>query len=233
MPRKSIFEMNAAAVYDALVQKAERKGKTRAEVDQIACWLTGYTADQLSAQLERGVDYGTLFREAPQINPKYKAVTGKICGVRVEEIEDPLMRQIRCLDKMVDELSNGKAMEKILRSGDEPTTVDEYIMAQPEQIRPYLNMVRDTIRSAVPNAKEILSWGMPTYWKGCNLIHFAAQKHHIGLYPGEEAAAHFASRLTDYVVSKGAIRLPYSKPLPLDLITEISVWCEEAAACGS
>lgn len=217
--------MDAAAVYEALVQKAERKGKTRAEVEQIACWLTGYTARQLSAQLERGVDYGTLFREAPQINPKSRAVTGLICGVRVEEIEDPLMRQIRCLDKMVDELSKGRAMEKILRSGDEPTTVEEYIAAQPEQIRPHLDMVRDTIRRAIPDAKEILSWGMPTYWNGCNLIHFAAQKNHIGLYPGEEATAHFADRLTEYEVNKGTIRLPYRKPLPLELIAEIAAWC--------
>lgn len=228
MPRKSIFEMNAAAVYDMLVQKAERKGRTRAEVEQITCWLTGYTARQLSAQLERGVDYGTLFREAPQINPKSKAVTGKVCGVRVEEIEDPLMRQIRCLDKMVDELSNGKAMEKILRSGDEPTTVDEYIAAQPEQIRPYLDMVRDTIRRALPDVKEMLSWGMPTYWKGCNLIHFAAQKNHIGLHPGEEAVAHFSGRLAGYEANKGTIRLLYSKPLPLELIAEIAVWCAES-----
>lgn len=228
MPRKSIFEMNAAVVYDALVQKAERKGKTRAEVEQITCWLTGYTARQLSNQLERGVDYGTFFREAPQINPNSKAITGMICGVRVEEIEDPLVRQIRCLDKMVDELTKGKAMEKILRSGDEPTTVEDYIAAQPEQIRPYLNMVRDTIRRAIPDAKEILSWGMPTYWKGCNLIHFAAQKNHIGLYPGEEATAHFSSRLTDYAVSKGTIRFPYSKPLPLELIAEIALWCAES-----
>ena len=226
MARKSVFERNAASVYEMLVQKAERKGRTRAEVDEIACWLMGYTPDQLAAQLSRGIDYGTLFREAPQINPRSASITGVICGVRVEEIEDPLMRRIRCLDKLVDELARGKAMEKILRSGDEPTTVEEYIAAQPEAMRPQLNALRDCIRSAIPAAREIISWGMPTYWKRHNLIHFAAQKKHIGLYPGGEASAHFADRLSEYDVSKGTIRLPYSQPLPLDLIAEMAVWCE-------
>ncbi len=228
--RKSVLEMDAAKVYGALVQKAEKKGKTRAQVDEIACWLTGYTPDSLAAALERGIDYGTLFREAPEMNPGRRAVTGVICGVRVEEIEDPLMHDMRCLDKMVDELTKGKAMEKILRSGSEPVSVDEYISQQPEAVRPMLEQVRGAIRTAVPDAKEIMSWGMPTYWKDRNLIHFAAQKKHIGLYPGEEAVRHFADRLTDFEVSRGTVRFPLNRPLPLELIGEIAAWCRDNTA---
>ncbi len=104
-------------------------------------------------------------------------------------------------------------------------TVDQYIMEQDESVRPYLDEVRQIIRAAVPEAVEKISWSMPTYWKGRNIIHFAASKKHLGLYPGDEAAVVFADKLTDYDVSKGTIRLPYSRPLPADLIAEIAVWC--------
>ena len=119
MPRKSVLEMPAEKLIDLLIQKAEKKGRTRSEVEEIICWLTGYSPDQLRAQLGRGVDYGTLFQEAPEINPRSSLVTGKICGIRIEEIEDPQMRIVRVLDKMVDELAKGRTMEKILRVGEE------------------------------------------------------------------------------------------------------------------
>jgi hypothetical protein len=107
--------MAFSTVYPLLVQKVERKGRTKSEVDDVICWLTGYDDSGLQAQIEKNVDYETFFREAPQINPKADKITGVICGHRVEEIEDPLMQQIRWLDKLVDELAKGKSMEKVLR----------------------------------------------------------------------------------------------------------------------
>ena len=104
-------------------------------------------------------------------------------------------------------------------------TVDQYIDAQEEAARPYLNEVRQILRTAIPEAREKISWSMPTLWKGANIIHFAASKKHLGLYPGDEAVAAFADRLADYDVSKGTIRLPYAKPLPKELIAEIAQWC--------
>ena len=104
-------------------------------------------------------------------------------------------------------------------------TIDQYIDEQDESVRPYLNEVRQIIREAIPDAKEKISWSMPTYWKGVNIIHFAASKKHLGLYPGGEATTVFADKLEGYDVSKGTIRLPYNKPLPKELIAEIAVWC--------
>ena len=106
-------------------------------------------------------------------------------------------------------------------------TIDEYIAAQDEAVRPKLNEVRAILRSALPDAHERISWSMPTYWKGQNLIHFAASKKHIGLYPGGEATTVFAEELAGIDVSKGTIRLPYDKELPADLIKKIAVWCRE------
>ncbi len=111
-----IFRMSVASVYPHYVRKAERKGRTKEEVDEILCWLTGYDAGDIGAHLERGTDFERFFAEAPALNPSRKLITGVICGVRVEEIEDPLMQEIRYLDKLVDELARGKAMEKILRA---------------------------------------------------------------------------------------------------------------------
>ncbi|HHW22030.1 MAG TPA: DUF2200 domain-containing protein [Clostridiaceae bacterium] len=111
-----IFNTAFSQIYPLLVQKAERKGRTKSEVDTVICWLTGYDEAGLQAQIERNVDFETFFREAPQINPNSVKITGVICGYRVEEIEDPLMQKIRWLDKLVDELAKGKPMEKILRS---------------------------------------------------------------------------------------------------------------------
>lgn len=115
MAEHRIFKMAFAKVYPMLVQKAERKGRTKQEVDQIIHWLTGYTAAGLRKQLDAEVDIKTFFAKAPAMNPKAKLITGVVCGVRVEEVEDPLMRKIRYLDKLIDELAKGKAMDKILR----------------------------------------------------------------------------------------------------------------------
>ena len=111
-----IRRTSVASVYVHYVAKAERKGRTRAEVDQVMRWLTGYSDAQLQAILEAKTDFGTFFAEAPALNPHRTLITGSICGYRVEAIEDPFMREVRYLDKLVDELAKGKAMEKILRA---------------------------------------------------------------------------------------------------------------------
>ena len=110
-----IFTMNFAKVYPLLVQKAERKGRTQAEVNEIICWLTGYDAEGLKNQVEKEVDISTFYTEAPCMNPNRDLIKGVVCGIRVENVEDPLMKKIRQLDKLVDELAKGKEMEKILR----------------------------------------------------------------------------------------------------------------------
>ena len=108
-----------------------------------------------------------------------------------------------------------------------PKNVDEYISMQEESAQPLLIQIRDTIRSAIPEATEKISWGMPTYKKKHNLIHFATAKNHIGIYPGEEAVTYFGKELSGYSYDKGNIRIPYKEPLPLDLIKRIAIWCEE------
>jgi len=110
-----IYRMKFGSVYPLYVQKAERKGRTREEVDQIITWLTGYDGDQLQRIVEAGVDFETFFAQAPRFNPNADRIKGVICGVRVEEIADPLMQKIRYLDKLIDELARGKKMESILR----------------------------------------------------------------------------------------------------------------------
>jgi hypothetical protein len=111
-----IFTTSVASVYPHYVAKAERKGRTRSEVDEIIRWLTGYSQQELETQLEAGTDFETFLADAPHPNPSRSLITGVVCGVRVEEVEDPTMREIRYLDKLVDELARGKAMPKILRS---------------------------------------------------------------------------------------------------------------------
>lgn len=112
-----VFTMEFAKVYPLYVQKAERKNRTRDEVDQIIFWLTGYDRAGLQRQIEQGNDFETFFAQAPALNPNSSLISGVVCGVRVEEIDDPLMQKIRYLDKLVDELAKGKAMDKILRHG--------------------------------------------------------------------------------------------------------------------
>jgi hypothetical protein len=111
-----IFTTPFANVYPYYIAKAEKKGRTKAEVDTIICWLTGYTPRQLERQLKKETDFESFFRDAPRPHPSRRLIKGVICGVRVEEIEDPTMREIRYLDKLVDELAKGKPMDKVLRS---------------------------------------------------------------------------------------------------------------------
>lgn len=115
MPEHRIFSTKFSSVYPLYVQKAERKGRTKAEVDRVIRWLTGYSEAQLQQQLQRESDFRTFFAEAPALHPNSSLIKGVVCGVRVEEVEDPLMRKIRYLDKLVDELAKGKALDKILR----------------------------------------------------------------------------------------------------------------------
>jgi len=115
MSEHRIYTTSFASVYRLYVAKAERKGRTKAEVNQIILWLTGFSPEAFAAQLADQSDFRTFFAESPALNPARTAIKGVICGVRVEEIEDPLMREIRYLDKLIDELARGKAMDKILR----------------------------------------------------------------------------------------------------------------------
>jgi hypothetical protein len=116
MSKHRIFTTSFASVYPHYVRKAEAKGRGRGEVDQVICWLTGYTPQTLAKQIERKTDFETFFAEAPALHPNVGKITGVVCGVRVEEVEDSLMRRIRYLDKLVEELAKGRPMEKVLRS---------------------------------------------------------------------------------------------------------------------
>lgn len=115
MAKHSIYTMSFAKVYPLYVAKAEKKGRTKNEVDEIILWLTGYSQEQLEAHLEKQTNFETFFGEAPQMNPTRALIKGVVCGVRVEDIQEPLMQEIRYLDKLIDELAKGKAMDKILR----------------------------------------------------------------------------------------------------------------------
>lgn len=117
MTNEKVFAMSFAKVYPMLIAKAERKGRTREEVDTVTTWLTGWSAAEIAAAVENGMPYGDFFRKAPSPNPARKLIKGSICGIRVEEIQDPTMQEIRYLDKLVDELAKGKTMDKILRKG--------------------------------------------------------------------------------------------------------------------
>jgi hypothetical protein len=110
-----VYKMKFASVYPMYVQKAEKKGRTQAEVDTVICWLTGYDNDGLQAQLKKEADIASFFTEAPLINPNAGKITGVVCGIRVELIVDPLIQKVRWLDKLIDELAKGKSMEKVLR----------------------------------------------------------------------------------------------------------------------
>lgn len=116
MENSKVYRMHFAKVYPLLVNKAVRKGRTQDEVNSIICWLTGYSRDTLSLLTDSEITYGEFFERAPQLNEKRKLITGKICGISVESISEPLMQEIRYLDKLVDELAKGKPMDKILRT---------------------------------------------------------------------------------------------------------------------
>ncbi|MFL0245604.1 DUF2200 domain-containing protein [Candidatus Clostridium stratigraminis] len=115
MTKHNIYTMSVASVYPLYVTKVERKGRTKTEVDEIIRWLTGYSEEELEAELEKQTDFQTFFKEAPKLNPLRSLIKGVVCGVRVEDIEEPTMQEIRYLDKLIDELAKGKAMDKILR----------------------------------------------------------------------------------------------------------------------
>lgn len=112
---KRVYAMIFATVYPLYIKKAEKKGRTKEEVDEVIRWLTGYSQSTLTAQIKKQVNFETFFKQAPKLNPSRTLITGMICGVRVEEIEDPIMREMRYLDKLIDELAKGRPMEKILR----------------------------------------------------------------------------------------------------------------------
>jgi hypothetical protein len=114
-PKQQVFALKFAEVYPLYIQKAERKNRTKAEVDQAICWLTGYDLIGLQQQIEQGHDFETFFAQAPTLNPNRSLIKGVVCGVRVEDIDDPLLQNIRYLDKLIDELAKGKALAKILR----------------------------------------------------------------------------------------------------------------------
>ena len=116
MKSPRIYSMSFASVYPLYIAKAVKKNRTQTEVDEIICWLTGYTQSQLLSQIENEVNFETFFKQAPKLNTSRKLITGLICGIRVEEIKEPLMQEIRYLDKLIDELAKGKPMNKILRS---------------------------------------------------------------------------------------------------------------------
>lgn len=111
--------------------------------------------------------------------------------------------------------------------GEKPKTIDEYISAQDEEQQVYLSQVRKAIHEAIPEAEEKISWSMPTFWRQHNIIHFAANKKHIGIYAGTQAVIEFAEQLSSYKTSKGAIQIPYEEPMPLELIAQIALWCYE------
>ncbi len=115
MEKHRIFSMPFASVYPLYIAKAKRKGRTKAEVDEIICWLTGYSPAALEKHIAKQTDFESFFAKAKKLNPRRTLVTGVVCGVRVEEVKDPIMREIRRLDKMIDELAKGRVMEKILR----------------------------------------------------------------------------------------------------------------------
>ena len=115
MTKHNIYKMSVARVYPLLVTKAEKKGRTKTEVDEIIRWLTGYSQEELEVQMEKQIDFETFFAEAPKLNPLRTLIKGVVCGVRVEDIQEPTMQEIRYLDKLIDELAKGKSMDKILR----------------------------------------------------------------------------------------------------------------------
>ncbi len=115
MTTEKIYQMPFVKIYPMLIAKAEKKGRTREQVDEITCWLTGYDKESLNELLKSTISYGDFFRQAPEMNPKRRLIKGVVCGIRVEDIQEPLLQEIRYLDKLIDELARGKPMEKILR----------------------------------------------------------------------------------------------------------------------
>jgi uncharacterized protein YdhG (YjbR/CyaY superfamily) len=223
---KRVRAMTFAKVYPMYVAKAERKGRAREEVDQVIRWLTGYTPARLASQIKKQASFEEFFTAAPKMNPDRALITGTVCGVRVEEVKDPIMREVRYLDKLVDELAKGWSMEKVLRQADAGgmksfATIDEYIRGVPKVLQPRLLEMRDLVRRAAPKGKEVIRYGMPTIQiNGKNLIHYAAMKGHLGFYPAPSGVTAFETEITKLGLgfSKGCVRIPYDKPLPAALV---------------
>lgn len=156
MTNEKVYNMKFAKVYPLLINKAVKKGRTKEEVDQIITWLTGYTAKDLEEASASELSYGDFFRNAPVPNPARDQIKGTVCGVRVEEIKEPLMREIRCLDKLVDELAKGKAMEKILRKLPETEPADSqrllFFESHPDAL-PIYEILEQKILKEVPNVR--------------------------------------------------------------------------------
>lgn len=156
MTSENVYNMKFGEIYPLLVNKAMKKGRTQGEVDQIITWLTGYTRTELEAALDSELSYGDFFRNAPSPNPARNEIKGVVCGVRVEEIEEPLMREIRYLDKLVDELARGKAMEKILRKlpGAEPADSQQLLFfeSHPDAL-PIYGVLEQKILKDIPDVR--------------------------------------------------------------------------------
>ena len=150
--------MSFARVYPEYVAKAEKKGRTKVEVDQIVCWLTGYSQEELETQLEKQTDIETFLAQAPQLNPARALIKGVVCGVRVEDIEEPTMQGIRYLDKLVDELAKGKAMEKILRKWFIFTHIEQMSRCEPGMPAARILQVRTAELTLI---KKFLEWDVP------------------------------------------------------------------------
>jgi uncharacterized protein YdhG (YjbR/CyaY superfamily) len=223
MKKPRILSISFASVYPMYIQKAERKGRTKEEVDEIIFWLTGYDIISLQNQIDAGADMEEFFLNAPKINENAAKITGLVCGVRVEEIEDPTVQNIRRLDKLVDELANGKAMEKILRDSSAPsyTTVEGYISQYEGEPRARMEKLRALILGCSPDISENIAWGMATFILNGTLVHFSAQKKHLGLHPAPSSIFAFAERLSEYKCSKGTVQFPYEKPMPWELLREM------------
>lgn len=227
-----IYSMSFARVYPLYIAKVERKGRTKKELNEAICWLTGYSQKELDAQLKKETDLEKFFAEAPKLNPLRNLITGIICGIRVEDIKEPTMQAIRYLDKLVDELAKGKPLEKILRkipteqtsTSSKPSTISEYIALQPKESQKKLSEMREAILSSAPGAVEGMKWGMPSFSYKRILVNFAGFKHHIGFYPTPSAIEHFAKQLTKYKTAKGSIQFPLAEPLPIPLIKKITAF---------
>lgn len=224
MPRKNMTEFLFSDIYPLLIVKAEKKGRTQEEADQLINWLTGYSPENIHELQSSSITYGDFFRNAPEINPEYENIQGKICNVQVEEISDPTTRIIRVLDLMIDQLAKGKSIDKITHPEPVPKTIEEYIETAPQQSRKPLKEMNRILSQSLPEAEPRISWKMPTYWKNRNLVQFAAFSKHLGFYPGPEAIEAFQDELKDYKTSKGAIQFPYNKQLPDQLIEQIANW---------
>lgn len=220
---EKIFKMKFYKVYDALLNKLLKKNKTKYELDSSIFWLLGYELFEIEkAYQNKELTYEEFFNKAPKINSNRNLITGKICGLDIQSIENQTLKNMRILDKLIDEFSKGKNKENILIENN--SLILDYISNQEEPLQPYLKRTYEIIKSVLIGSVEKISWSMPTFYQESNIIHFAANKYHIGIYPGTEVVEDFKDRLVDFKTSKGAIRIPYIDPLPEKLIEDLASW---------